>query len=107
MSVDKHFEKRGIDLTDDNSLPAGQRTQRNVKRLIAAVRAAESEFNDELHQANERCRTAQSHVIELTAKLQQCAAENMRLKLERTLDTDGFNQLTVSDKTRLLELTPA
>ena len=107
MSVDKHFEKRGVQLTDDNSLPSGQRTQKNVKRLIAAVRAAEAQFNDELHDANERCRRSQERVVELMAKLQKAEAENMRLKLAKTLEEDEFEKLTTSGRTRLLELASA
>lgn len=104
MSIDKHFEKKGIALTEDNSLPSGQRTQKNVKRVIAAVRAAEAEFNEALHQANERCREAQEQRAILMEKLARCEAENMRLKLDRTLQEPEFEPLTTSSRERLLGL---
>ncbi len=100
MSIDKHFEKRGVELTEDNSLPTGQRTQRNVKRIIAAVRAAESEFNDELRVTNERCRGAQDQVIALQNRLRLVENELTRCKLQDRLS--GIEALSVSDREGLL-----
>jgi len=102
MSIDKHFEKRGVELSDDNSLPPGQRSQRNVKRVIAAVRAAEAEFNDELRDANERCRTAQQQVIELQDHVRTLESELKRYKVSERLQT--IDTLTTADKTKLLDV---
>ena len=100
MSIDKHFEKRGVELTEDNSLPTGQRTQRNVKRIIAAVRAAEAEFNDEVRSVNERCRNAQDHVIALQDRLRLVENDLRRCKLQERLS--GIEALTCSDRSGLL-----
>ncbi len=102
VSIDKHFEARGVRLSDDNSLPPKERTQRSVKRLIAAVRAAEAEFNDELRDSNELCRTAQAQVIELQAALQKCEAELRRYRVSERLE--NLENLTVSDRQQLLEV---
>jgi hypothetical protein len=100
MSIDKHFRTSGVELTEDNSLPAGQRTQKNVKRVIAAVRAAEAEFNDEIRVANERCRNAQDQVIALQDRLRTVENELLKCKLqERMADIEA---LSVSDRKRLL-----
>lgn len=103
MSIEKEFEKRGIQLADDNSLPKGQRQQRMFKRVITAVRAAEAESNDQLRDANERCREAQSQVIQLQDENQRLKQELMKIRLERTLHGDEYGKLTVSDRDRLLE----
>lgn len=101
MSIDKHFEKRGVELSEDNSLPLGQRTQRNVKRIIAAVRAAESEFNDELRASNEQCREAQEQVIRLQ---DQCHALEMEVRKSRLGERlEQIESLTVVDKQKLIE----
>lgn len=100
MSIDKHLEERGITLADDNSLPQGQRTQKVVKRVIAAVRAAESEFNDELRDANERCRKAQEQVIHLQDALRSCNEELRKYRVKETMQT--IESLTVTDQRKLL-----
>lgn len=100
MSIDKHLEARGIELADDNSLPPGQRTQKVVKRVIAAVRAAESEFNDELRDANERCRKAQEQVIQLQDHLRACNEELRKYRVKETMQT--IESLTVTDQRKLL-----
>jgi len=102
MSIDKYFERRGVELSDDNSLPKGQRTQKNVKRVIAAVRAAEAEFNDELQAANERCRAAQDKVIALQDRLRTVENELKRYKVEQRLGE--IEALTTADRTMLLEV---
>lgn len=101
MSIDSHFKDRGIQLTEDNSLPPGHRTQKNVKRLIAAVRACEGEFNDELRAANERCREAQDKVIALQDRLRTVENELKRFKVQERLN--DMEALTTDDKTALLE----
>lgn len=105
MSVMKHFVEKGIELSEDNSLPAGQRSQKNFKRVIAAVRAAESEMNDELRQANDRCRKAQENVIELQQRCHQLEAELKRFRVNESLQ--ALEVLTVKDRTKLLELASA
>jgi len=100
MSIDKHFEKRGVEVSEDNSLPPGQRTQRNVKRLIAAVRAAEAEFNDELRDANDRCREAQDKVIALQEYVSTIEAELKRCKMAAQLE--ALDTISVADRTKLL-----
>jgi len=102
MSIDRQFEKHGVELKEDNSLPQGQRTQKNVKRVIAAVRAAESEFNDELRTANQRCRDAQELVIDLQHKLYVAETELKRFRLNEKLES--VPALTVADRTGLLEM---
>ena len=102
MSIDKHLEARGVTLADDNTLPQGQRTQKVVKRVIAAVRAAESEFNDELRVANDRCRTAQAEVIELQRRLAQVENE---LKKQRVKElVTQFDAISIADQRRLIEV---
>ena len=102
MSIDKHFEKRGVQLQEDNSLPPGQRTQRNVKRVIAAVRAAESEFNDELRVANEQCREAQEQVIRLQDRCYALEAQVRKSRVDQQLQQ--IDSITVVDKQKLLEV---
>jgi len=101
MSIDKQFEKRGIELTESNALPLGQRTQKNVKRVIAAVRAAEAEFNDELRDANERCRRAQEEVIRLTQRAHSLEEAVRRHRIAEQLGE--IESLTTTDRQRLLE----
>ena len=100
MSVDKHLEARGVELSDDNSLPPGQRTQRVVKRVIAAVRAAESEFNEELRDANNKLRDRDEQVIRLVEELRKA---NEELRLYRVTNVMApIEALTVSDRKRIL-----
>ena len=102
MSIDKHLEARGVTLADDNTLPKEQRTQRVMKRVIAAVRAAESEFNDELRDANERCRIAQAEVIDLQRRLQSIETELRRHRVKETVAQ--LDSLSVSEQRRLIEV---
>ena len=102
MSIDKQFEERGVKLQEDNSLPPGQRTQKNVKRVIAAVRAAEAEFNDELRDANGRCREAQEHVITLQNRCHHLEAQLRRFKVDERLGE--CESLTTADRQKLLEV---
>ena len=75
MSIDKHLSAKDVQISEDNSLPPGQRTQRVVKRLISAVRAFEGEVNDELRKSNEQCRMAQGQVIALQDRLRTVETE--------------------------------
>jgi hypothetical protein len=100
MSINKHFKERGVELSDDNSLPPGQRTQKNVKRIINAVRAAESEFNAEVNEANERCRNAQDQVIALQTRLRTVENQLLRCKLQEGMAE--IEALSLADRKRLL-----
>lgn len=100
MSVDKHFKDRGVKLTEDNSLPLGQRTQKNVKRIMAAVRAAESEFNDELRTAHAKCRFAQEQVIVLQDHVRVVENELKKYKLKERMQ--NIPALSVNDREQLL-----
>ena len=102
MSIDKHFEKSGVRLSDDNTLPPGERTCRAMKRLIAAVRAAESEFNDEIRDTNERCRVSQAQVITLQDENRHLEGELRRFRVSEKLTE--CESLTSSDRTKLLEV---
>jgi phytoene/squalene synthetase len=101
MSIDKHLEARGVQLADDNTLPKEQRTQKVMKRVIAAVRAAESEFNDELRDANERCRIAQAEVIELQRRLQHVETELRKSRVKETVSQ--LDVLSIADQRKLIE----
>jgi phytoene/squalene synthetase len=102
VSIDKHLEARGVQLSDDNTLPKEQRTQKVMKRVIAAVRAAESEFNDELRDANERCRTAQARVIELQEALRAANEELRKYRVKETIVS--MESLTIADQRKLLSV---
>lgn len=99
MGIDKHLKQSGVQLADDNSLPKGERTQRSVKRLIAAVRAAEGEFNDALHSANERCREAQAQVILLQERNRVLEGELRKYKVRDELH--AMDKLTAAEQKRL------
>lgn len=103
MSIDKHFERKGVVLTEDNSLPAGQRTQKNVKRVIAAVRAAEAEFNDELRESNSRCREWMERANEYIERCHQLEGEMLKYRMRERLSEPSYEKLTTEDKQRLLE----
>lgn len=102
MSFDKYLEKKGLTLGDDNSLPKDQRQVRNFKRVIAAVRAAESEANDEIREARSGEAHALRQVAELQARVRLLEAENLSYRMREELSSDKYNSLTVADK-RLLE----
>jgi capsule polysaccharide export protein KpsE/RkpR len=102
MSIDKHLEARGVHLGDDNTLPLGFRTQKTVRRVSAAIRAAEGEFNDELKDANDRCRAAQAKVIELQEVLRQANEELRKYRVKDTMES--IDSLTNADRRKLLEV---
>ncbi len=98
--IEKALEKSGLTMEADR-LPPKQRTVKAFQRLIAAMRAAESEVYDRLsdseRQLNESLRqnlALQQHVRELEGKL---------LRHELADRFDQIGSLTVADKTRLLE----
>ncbi len=100
MSLNSSLEAVGVDL-NENSLPAGHRTVKNVKRLIAAVRAVEAGMLDEirerdakLHKANESLFMAQNRIAELEAKLR-------KYELARVLESN--DKLSVAERTELIE----
>lgn len=103
MSFEKKLEEAGVQLTESNTLPAGQRQQRVFKRVIAAVRAAEAETNDHIRITNERCSLAQERSLELERENQRLRQELMKLKLRETLEGDDYDKLTVAQAERLLE----
>lgn len=106
MSIEKEFEKRGIELTEDSTLPVGKRTQKMFKRCMAAMRAAEAGANDEIQAANERCRSSQDKVIALQSHIRKLEQELLKFKLEERLT--GIEALGTHDKTQLLEaVTPS
>lgn len=99
--VEKGARRAGIEL-DHDTLPRGQRTVKAFQRLIAAMRSAESEVQDQLaaseRQANEalqKCLAQQEHIRRLEGELLQ-----LRLKHH----VEGLEALTVHDRTKLLEL---
>ena len=100
MSIDGHFKERGIELTEDSTLPQGQRTVKNFKRVIAAVRAAEAQSNDEIREANERCRRSQEQVILLQERLRVVENELKKYKLDERLSS--IDALSVAERQRLL-----
>ena len=92
MSVDKHLTTKGINLTEDNQLPRGERTQKNVSRIIAAARAAEAEWNEELV----RC---QREVIDLQDRIDALEKELLRYRFKET--AEGIKTLAIADRERL------
>lgn len=103
MSIEQHLNDRDIEITEDGTQPIGQRTQRHFKRVIAAVRAAEADYMDQLNESNERCREAQSHVIELQEKVRLLENELRRYKLTQKLSE--IPALSTTDRSRLIEET--
>lgn len=100
MSVDKHFEKAGVVIDSNNTLPAGHRTQKDVSRLIHAVRAAEASFNDAIHEANEAARIAQGKCIEYQARVANLEMELRNYRLKEKME--AMDNLSVADRQLLL-----
>ena len=101
MSVEKELEKRGVQLTEDSTLPKGQRNLKNFKRVIAAIRAAEAESYDQIQDANERCRQAQDKVIFLQERIRLLENDLKRYRIKERLNE--VESLSMVDRTRLLE----
>jgi uncharacterized protein involved in exopolysaccharide biosynthesis len=100
MSVDKYLEKSGVTIAPDNTLPPGQRTKKDVSRLIHAVRAAESSFNDAIHEANQKAATAQERCIELQARVSLLEKEVLKYRLKERMES--MDSLSVADRQLLL-----
>lgn len=89
-------EKQVLDLLDaDNRLKLGERNQRNVSRIIDAVRKAEATYNDELHQLNTKN-------LALVAELQRLKGELLKYQMSSKLDT--FKQLSIADKQDIMDV---
>lgn len=100
MSIDKHLEKAGVVLDADNTLPAGQRTKKDVSRLIHAVRAAEASFNDALHEANQAALDSQAKCIEYQARVANLELQLRNYKLKEKME--AMDTLSVADRQLLL-----
>jgi multidrug resistance efflux pump len=103
VSIDKHLEKAGVVIDPNNTLPAGSRTQKDVSRLIHAVRAAEASFNEAIHAANEAARIAQGQVIEYQARVANLEMELRKYKLKERME--AMDNLSVADRQLLLTST--
>jgi len=103
MSFEKELVKRQIQLTEDSTLPKGQRTVKNFKRCIAAIRAAEAASQDAQNEANEMCRAAQDKVILLQERVRILENELKHFKVKERLE--AIESLTTNDRIRLLEAT--
>jgi hypothetical protein len=103
MSVlEKGLKKAGLKLDGSNALPKEQRTVKAFQRMIAAVRAAEAEVQDQLSEA-------QALLNEQLKKNLAMQEENERLRIEllKVRLKEGLGQveaLTVHDRARLLAL---
>lgn len=100
MSLDKHLEKVGVRLDVDNTLPAGNRTKKDVSRLIHAVRAMESSFNDELQEATKLALDAQDKCIEYQARIADLEMEVRSFRLKEKME--AMDNLSVADRQLLL-----
>ena len=100
MSIDKHLKMAGVELDHDNTLPAGQRTKKDVSRLIHAVRAAEASFNDALQEANQAALAAQEKCIEYQARIANLELEIRSYRLKEKMET--MDNLSVADRQLLL-----
>jgi len=99
MGINKVFETNGITITEDNCLPRGERTQRNVKRIIQAVRAAEGEFNDSINAANKLATESQEQVIQLMSENERLKDELRKFKVREAISTGGMaERLTTEDQ---------
>ena len=101
MGFMKELDKSGVKLTHDSTLPPGERTIKNFKRVIAAVRAAEADAQDQIHAANESCREAQDKVILLQERLRVVENELKQFKIKERLEE--LQSVTANDRMRLLE----
>lgn len=100
MSIDKHLKMAGVELDTDNTLPAGQRTKKDVSRLIHAVRAAEASFNDALQEANQAALAAQEKCIEYQARIANLEIELRNYRLREKMES--MNNLSIADRQLLL-----
>lgn len=100
MSIDKHLEKAGVVLDSNNTLPPGSRTQKDVSRLIHAVRAAEASFQDALNEANQVAMSAQAKCIEYQARIANLELQLRNYKLKEKME--AMDTLSVADRQLLL-----
>ena len=100
MSIDKHLEKAGVVIGDNNTLPPGNRTQKDVSRLIHAVRAAEASFNDALQEANQLALDSQKKCIDYQARIANLELELRSFKLKEKME--AMDNLSVADRQLLL-----
>lgn len=99
--IAKGLKKAGMKMEGD-VLPKDQRTVKGFKRLIAAMRAVEAEVLEEKSQAERQLNESLQKNLEL-----QQENESLRAKLLQHRLKEGLGQieaLTVSDRTKLLEL---
>ena len=100
MSIDKHLEKAGVRIDSNNTLPPGNRTQKDVSRLIHAVRAAEASFQDAINEANHKALVAQEKCIEYVARIANLELELRKYKLKEKME--AMDTLSVADRQLLL-----
>ena len=105
MSVlQKALAKTGLELEGD-ALPRKQRRVKVFQRLIAAVRAAEGELQDQLNEAERECNEALRRNIFLQEENRCLREESLQHRLKSKLTE--IESLTTSDRTKLLELSGA
>lgn len=102
--LDRALKETGLKLEGDK-LPKGRRQQRVFQQLISHLRAAESEVRDTLSSSERELNEALQQNIELQERVRILENENMRFRLAQKFSE--IESLTVSDKTKLLEVAAA
>src|SRR5262245_19893964 len=100
--IQKALKTAGMEMGAD-TLPKKQRGVRAFQRLIAAVRAAEGEMQDQLSQAEVDLNKALHENLVLHERLRVLEAENLQHRLRSRLGE--IDSLTSADRNRLLEVT--
>lgn len=101
MSVlQKALQKAGITMVAD-SLPKEQRTVKDFRRLIQAVRAAESSVQDQLSRSERDLNEALQKNLEQQERIRELEAKLLQYSLTRKMGE--IMNLTVADKTMLIE----
>tara|TARA_Y100000310_G_C20615798_1_gene780541 strand:+ start:1272 stop:1592 length:321 start_codon:yes stop_codon:yes gene_type:complete len=100
LTIDDRLEAQEITLVDGNTLPKENRNQRTFKRVIAAVRAAESESNARFRDSERRCQESQEKVIMLMGRNRQLEDELKKHNLQKAMDQA---EVPAEKQTRLLE----
>jgi hypothetical protein len=105
MSVIQEAMKReGLKLVGD-ALPKKDRKVKVFQRVIAAIRAAEHEMQQELNRAQERLNSV---LLESQAKDQKISRLEKEVLRHRVAEwTESVPAITTQDKTKLLELSQA
>ena len=97
--VDKTFDdallEKNIQLDDDSRLPAGARSQKNVSRIIQAVRTTEAGYNSEINRLN---RINQA----LIAEVQKLKSELLKFQMENKLEQ--YEQLSITDRADIMSV---